>query len=260
MAYENILVATEQPCCIITLNRPKANALSLDLVRELRAAVAEAEADAAIRVILITGGEGRFFAAGADIPTIANTLDDPMVEGGLLAEGVKTMDAIAECAKPVVAVVNGIALGGGCELCLACHMRIASSSAMFGQPEINLGIIPGWGGTHRLPHLISDARARDWLMTGRNVSAEEALAAGLVSQVVAPEELMPAAKKLAAVLASKPAVAMRETLFVLRERMLHPDRGAALEKAGFEMAGRSQDAKEGVAAFLEKREPEFKGE
>lgn len=260
MAYENILVESEGPVRIITLNRPKANALSLGLVQELRAAVLEAEADPAIRVTLITGGEGRFFAAGADIPTISGSLDDPMQEGGLLAEGVKTMNTIAECGKPVVAVVNGMALGGGCELCLACHLRIASSNAVFGQPEINLGIIPGWGGTHRLPHLVGDARARDWLMTARNVGAEEALQAGLVSQVVPPEELLPAAKKLAAVLAAKPPAAMRETLAVLRERMLHPDRGAALEKAGFEAAARSNDAREGVAAFLEKREPKFTGE
>ena len=260
MAYENILVESEGPCRVITLNRPKANALSLELVLELRAAVREAEEDAAIRVILVTGGEGRFFAAGADIPTIAGSLDDPMKEGGLLAEGAKMTDTIAECDKPVVAAVNGMALGGGCELCLACHLRIASSNAAFGQPEINLGIIPGWGGTQRLPHLVGNARASDWLLTGRTVSAEEALQAGLVTQVVAPEDLMPAARKLANVLAAKPPVAVRETLFALRERVLYPDRGAALEQAGFEKAARTADAKEGVAAFLEKREAKFTGQ
>ena len=260
MAYQNILVQREDQYVLITLNRPKANALSLDLVKELRQAVEEADQDREVRVILISGGEGRFFAAGADIPTIAGTLDNPMAEGRLLAEGVKTMNRIEVCSKPVVAVVNGMALGGGCELCLACHLRIASTQAVFGQPEINLGIIPGWGGMHRLPLLIGEARARDLLMTARNLSADEALQAGLVTQVVAPEQLLDAAKQLAAVLAGKPAVAMRETLRVLRERALHPDQGQALERSGFEAAARSHDAAEGVQAFLEKRKPNFTGE
>lgn len=260
MGYENILVEQADQCVVITLNRPKANALSLDLMKELRDAVTAAEADPAVRVILITGGKGRFFAAGADIPTIAASLDDPMAEGRLLAEGLKTINAIDACSKPVVAAVNGMALGGGCELCLACHIRIASTEAVFGQPEINLGIIPGWGGTHRLPQLIGDARAREWLMTARNISADEALQAGLVCQVVAPEELMNAARKLAAILAAKPPVAMRETLRVLRQRALRPELGQELERAGFEAAARSKDAAEGVTAFLEKRKPDFTGE
>ncbi len=260
MAYENLIVEAAEQYVLITLNRPKANALSIDLLRELRQAVQEAEANPALRVIIITGGAGRFFAAGADIPTIHGQLDNPMAEGRLLAEGLKTMNVIADCTKPVVAAVNGMALGGGCELTLACHLRIASSQAVFGQPEINLGIIPGWGGMHRLPRLIGDARAHDWLMTARNIAAEEALQAGLVSAVTAPEDLLEAAKKLAATLAAKPAAAMRETLRVLRERALHPDQGAALEKAGFEAAARSKDAAEGIAAFLEKRPPQFTGE
>jgi enoyl-CoA hydratase/carnithine racemase len=260
MPYENLLVEKEAPVVMITLNRPKANALSLDLIKELRDAVEEADRDGTIRVILISGGAGRFFAAGADIPTIQGSLDDPMAEGRLLAEGVKTMNRIASCAKPVVAVVNGIALGGGCELCLACHLRIASEQAVFGQPEINLGIIPGWGGMHRLPRLIGDARAHDWLMTGRQADAQEALAAGLVSKVVPPDQLMAAARDLADQLAQKPPIAMRETLRVLRERALYPDQGPGLEKAAFQLAGLSKDAAEGVHAFLEKRKPEFKGE
>lgn len=260
MGYENILVDQTDQCVVITLNRPKANALSLGLMKELREAVAAAEADAGVRVILITGGSGRFFAAGADIPTIQSSLDDPMAEGRLLAEGLKTINAIDACTKPVVAVVNGMALGGGCELCLACHIRIACTEAVFGQPEINLGIIPGWGGTHRLPLLVGDARARDWLMTARNITAEEALQAGLVSQVTAPEALMDTARQLAATLAAKPPVAMRETLRVIRQRALRPDMGQELERAGFEAAARSKDAAEGVTAFLEKRKPTFTGE
>ena len=259
MAYENIIVEKAEQYTLITLNRPKANALSMDLMRELREAVEAADTDADVRVILITGGTGKFFAAGADIPTIAGQLDAPMLEGRLLAEGLLTVNRIAACNKPVVAVVNGVALGGGCELCLACHLRIASEQALFGQPEINLGIIPGWGGMHRLPLLIGEARARDMLLTARNMDAHEALAAGLVNMVVPPERLLEAAKELARTLAGKPAVAMAETIKVLRERALHPDRGQALERAGFEAAAASDDAKEGVTAFLEKRKANFLG-
>lgn len=260
MAYENIIVNTEGPVTTITLNRPKANALSLDLVKELRGAVTEAESDNGVRVILITGGEGKFFAAGADIPTLQKDRDDPLAEGTLLAEGLKTMAAIEDCTKPVVAVVNGFALGGGCEICLACHLRIAAETAIFGQPEINLGIIPGWGGTHRLPRLIGESRANDWLLTGRNVMADEALAIGFVCKVVPHAALQDAAKELAGVLASKPAVAVAQTLKIGRERARHPEKGEALEAEGFTVAAASQDAAEGIAAFLEKRAPQFRGE
>lgn len=259
MSYENLIVAQDAAICTITLNRPKANALSLDLMRELGEALATAEADAAIRVILITGGEGKFFAAGADIPTLAATRQDPLVAGGLLDVGLKTIAAIEACSKPVVAVINGIALGGGCEICLACHIRIAAATALFGQPEINLGIIPGWGGTHRLPQLVGEARAREWLLTGRNIDAQEALAAGLVSKIVPQAELFAAATALAEVLAAKPAVATAATLSILRERALHPEKGVALEAEGFLRSARSADAGEGIAAFLEKRKPNFTG-
>lgn len=260
MEYQNIIVERQDFCTWITLNRPKANALSLDLMKELRDAVETADEDSAVRVILITGGESKFFAAGADIPTIAASLEDPMAEGQLLAEGVKTVNRIETCSTPVVAVVNGFALGGGCEVCLACHLRIAATTAFFGQPEINLGIIPGWGGTHRLPRLIGDSRAHDWLMTGRNVTAQEALEAGLVCQIVPPEELRDAAMKLAGLLAGKPAVAMRETLYVVYERALHPDQGQTLERESFQRAASSKDAVEGIHAFMEKRKPNFTGQ
>ncbi len=260
MSYEYLIVEQSDRATWITLNRPKANALSRDLLVELREVVAAADTDPAVRVILITGGEGRFFAAGADIPTIRDSLDDPMAEGRLLAEGVKTMDRIEGCTTPVVAVVNGVALGGGCELCLACHLRIAADCALFGQPEINLGIIPGWGGTYRLPWIVGDGRARDWLMTGRQVTAQEALEAGLVSTVVSPDILHNTAKELAETLASKPPLAMRETIHVLRERLRRPADAQTIEGAAFERAAKSNDAAEGVSAFLEKRAPKFTGE
>lgn len=259
MAYEYLLVDVRPDHHLITLNRPKANALSLELMRELLDALRAAEADPAVRSIFITGGAGKIFAAGADIPSLQANRENPLVEGGLLAEGLKTINAIEACDKPVVALVNGMALGGGCELCLACHIRIAADTASFGQPEINLGIIPGWGGTHRLPQLIGESRAREWLLTARTVGAAEAHQAGLVTEVVPLEDLPAAGERLAAVLAAKPAVATAQTLYVLRERVLHPDRGLALEAAAFEAAARSADAAEGIAAFMEKRKPNFTG-
>jgi enoyl-CoA hydratase/carnithine racemase len=259
MAYQYLLVDAQADHVVITLNRPKANALSLELMTELLAALRAAEADASVRSIFITGGTGKIFAAGADIPSLASSRENPLVAGGLLAEGLKTINAIEACEKPVVALVNGMALGGGCELCLACHIRIAAETASFGQPEINLGIIPGWGGTHRLPQLVGESRAREWLLTARTIGAAEALQAGLVSEVVPLEELPAAGARLAAVLASKPAVATAQILRVLRERVLHPERGQALEAEAFAVSARSADAGEGIAAFLEKRKPNFTG-
>ncbi|MCC6142491.1 MAG: enoyl-CoA hydratase/isomerase family protein [Candidatus Hydrogenedentes bacterium] len=259
MSYENIVLDRQEPVLVITLNRPKANALSMDLVTEIGQAIDDAASDPAIRAVVITGGEGRFFAAGADIPSLQTSLDDPLAEGSLLAQGLDTMNRIEACDKPIIAAVNGIALGGGCELALACHLRIAAVSAVFGQPEINLGIIPGWGGTHRLPMIIGDGRAREWLLTGRQVSAEEALQAGLVSRLVPAAQLREAALELARTVAGKPAVAMRVTLNILRARALRPEDGQQLEAQGFIEAARSQDAAEGISAFLEKRQPEFTG-
>lgn len=259
MAYEFLLVEQRATATVLTLNRPKANALSLELMAEILDALHKAEADPAVRSIFITGGTGRFFAAGADIPTLQRDRENPLVAGGLLDAGLKTINAIEGCSKPVVALVNGIALGGGCEICLACHIRLAADTALFGQPEINLGIIPGWGGTHRLPQLVGESRAREWLLTARNIDAAEALQAGLVSRVVPAAELVTAGDELALVLASKPAVAMAQTLHILRERVLHPNRGQALEAEAFTVAARSQDAAEGISAFLEKRAPKFTG-
>lgn len=259
MEYQNLLLSSEGHTLIITLNRPKANALSLDLMTEVRHAVQSGIEDRNVRVMIITGGEGKFFAAGADIPSLQSSLQDPLAQGGMLAGGLETIRTIDTSPKPIIAAVNGLALGGGCEICLACHLRIAADIAVFGQPEINLGIIPGWGGMHRLPLLIGESRARDWLLTGRQVSAQEAQQAGLVCKVVPAEELPAAALELAAQLASKPPVAMAQTLSILRERALHPSHGEALEAAGFKACCASQDAIEGVAAFLEKRPAKFTG-
>lgn len=259
MAYENIIVEKSEGWALITLNRPKANALSLGLVTEIGAAVRELEQDAGIRCIVITGS-GKFFSAGADVPTIHGSLSDPFAEGALLPAGLKTMDLIEGCTKPVIAAVNGMAVGGGCELILACHVRIAADTASFGQPEVKLGIVPGWGGMHRLPRLIGDSRAMEWILTGRTVSSEEALQAGLVCKVVPAAELMTAAQEIALALASQPPAAVRAILRALRERALHPDRGKALEAEAFAETAVTKDALEGVSAFVERRKPTFVGQ
>jgi enoyl-CoA hydratase len=260
MSYEFVQVEMAEGYAIVTLNRPKANAVSFELITELGQAIAELESDKSVRCILITGAGERFFSGGADIPTLRKNLADPLKESGLLATGMKTIHAIESCSKPVVAVINGIAVGGGCEIALACHMRIAADTARFGQPEINLGIIPGWGGTHRLPRLIGESRAMDWLLTGRMVDAPEALQAGLVTKVVPHAQLMLEARELAQLLAEKPGVATRVTMRVVHECALYPERGVESEAKAFREAAASKDAAEGVAAFLEKREAKFTGE
>jgi len=257
--YENVQLERADGYAVLAMNRPKANALSAGLVNDIRAALDEVREDSTVRCVLLTSALERFFSGGADIPSLRESLGKTPSENSLTAYGLSLVNGIEAFPKPVVALVNGMALGGGCELSLACHMRIASETAQFGQPEINLGIIPGWGGTHRLPRLIGEARAMDWLLTGRMVGAQEAFQAGLVCKVVPADQLLSAGKELAAVLASKPAVATQVTLRVVLERSIYPERGHELEAAGFQEAAASKDAAEGVAAFLEKRPAKFTG-
>lgn len=244
---------------VITLDRPKANALSCEFVAEIRDAVQELRRDSQIGAIVITGGPGRFFSGGADIPSLQAALGSPFAPDSLLTAGLAMMEEIEKSTKPVIAAVNGIAVGGGCELALACHIRIASDSAQFGQPEINLGIVPGWGGCHRLPRLVGDSRALEWLLTGRMVSAVEALEAGLVCRVVPHAQLLEAARELATQLSSKPRTAVRGILRAVRERAERPEAGKALEAEAFTEAAADPDAAEGITAFLEKRPPRFQG-
>ncbi|HOK09141.1 MAG TPA: enoyl-CoA hydratase-related protein [Candidatus Hydrogenedens sp.] len=259
MSYQFLITEKVNSCFWITLNRPKVNALSRELLAEIYHAIEEAETSPDIKVVIITGGESKFFAAGADIPTIAQDLDDPMGEGKMLSQGIKTMNRIEACLKPVIAVVNGFALGGGCELALACHIRIASTNANFGQPEINLGIIPGWGGTFRLPRVIGEGRAMDLLLTGRSITADEALKYGLITKLVAPEELKKTALELADLLASKPPVCIRQLIKLQQKRIADPAHACELEKLAFERCAKTTDAREGIEAFLNKRQPQYKG-
>ena len=261
MSYENILCETLDGYAVITLNRPKANALSQPLMRELGEAMASLRNNPAVRSIVITGGDGKFFSGGADLPSVQGELGNrEPAPDGFIQTGLNTINAIEAFPKPVIAAVNGIAVGGGCELTLACHIRIAADTASFGQPEIKLGIIPGWGGTHRLPRLIGESRAMEWLLTGRSVSAEEALEAGLVCKIVPQALLRDTAAEMAKTIGNLPAVASRMTLKCVLGRAIEPGAGKALELEAFAEVGGSKDAAEGIAAFLEKRAPKFVGE
>lgn len=260
MAFAFLNLDRADKVAVITLNRPKANAFSLELMTELHDAVLELREDVTVGAVVITGGGGRFFSGGADVPSLRESLGKPPEEDSLLTTGLRTMDLIESSPKPVIAAINGTAVGGGCELVLACHLRIAADSAQIGLPEVTLGIIPGWGGTHRLPRLVSEAVAFEWMLTGRLVSAQEALAAGLLNQVVPQDALLPAATDLAATLASRPPLAVRAILRTVRGRAIDPARGYALEQEGFAEVSRSRDALEGVTAFLEKRPANFVGE
>jgi enoyl-CoA hydratase len=241
----------------IRLDRPPMNALNVSMQEELRAAAHAAAADPAVRAVVVYGGE-KVFAAGVDVKEM---LTMSYVDMSTRAEGLTSaFGAIARIAKPVVAAVTGYALGGGCELALACDWRVAAADAKLGQPEINLGIIPGAGGTQRLARLIGPARAKDIIMTGRMVAADEALAIGLVDKVVPAEEVYPAAVELVRRYATGPAQALRAAKLAI-DGGLDRDLAAGLAWESQLFAGlfATADRAEGMAAFVEKRKPDFSG-
>jgi len=257
MSYENILVETKGRVGIIRLNRPQAlNALNTSLNAELAQAVAACDADAGVGCILITGSE-KAFAAGADIKEMS---DKSAVEM-FAADFAGAWHATAQARKPVIAAVAGFALGGGCELVMQCDIVIAADTAKFGQPEIKLGIIPGIGGTQRLPRAVGKAKAMDLILTGRMMDAAEAERAGLVSRVVPAANLMDEAMKLAETIAamSLPAlIAAKEAVNRAFETPLAE--GIRFERRVFHMLFATADQKEGMAAFAEKRPAKFKHE
>jgi enoyl-CoA hydratase len=256
---ENLLLERDGPIAIVTVNRPRVmNALNVATLKELRAVFEELGASPDVRVVILTGAGEKSFVAGADIEEIR---DLDMISGKeFAARGLALYSFIEKMHVPVIAAVNGYALGGGCELAMACHLRLAAETAKFGQPEINLGIIPGYGGTQRLPRLVGRARALDLLLTGRMISAPEALAWGLVNQVVPLVELLPAARKLASELASKPRLAVAAILEAVDTGLqLGLDLGLKVEEQLFTFVCGTEDKREGTGAFLEKRKPEFKG-
>ena len=241
----------------IRLDRPKMNAISIAVQEELRAAAAEATAREDVRAVVLWGGE-RVFAAGNDVKEMSQMSYQDMVRA---SRGVQSsITAIATIPKPVVAAINGYALGGGCELALACTLRIAADKARLGQPEINLGIIPGYAGTQRLARLVGKGVALDLLLTGRHSTAAEALQIGLVNRVVPAADLMTEVRKLASELAAKPPIATRYILEAVNRGLEMPlGQGQFLEATLFGLVASTDDMREGTAAFLEKRKADFKG-
>jgi enoyl-CoA hydratase len=257
MSYEKLHLEIDGPIAVITLDNPKVNALSRPLLEDMRKVFEEIASNNEIRAVVLTGA-GKAFIAGADIGELSE-LDSKGAHDYSL-RGQALLNAIETCNKPVIAAVNGFALGGGCEVAMACTFRIASEAAIFGQPEVKLGVIAGFGGTQRLPRLVGSGRALEILLTGENVSAEDAFRIGLVNKVVPADSLLEVAKSTAAKIAAQGPVAVRLSKeAVYRGLDLPLGEALELEAQLFGKVFESEDAKEGTKAFLEKRAAEFKG-
>jgi enoyl-CoA hydratase len=259
MTFETLLYEVDgDGIALVTINRPdKLNALNATVIDELDRCFAAMETDDAVRGVVLTGAGPKSFVAGADISRFPE-LD--AVSGRRMAlRGQAVFNRIEALPRPVVAAVNGYALGGGCELAMACHLRVASENARFGQPEVDLGLIPGYGGTQRLPRLVGRGLATELILTGGAIDAHRAHAIGLVNRVVPAEELLDAARGLAATIAKKAPVAVALSLEAIRASELDLPHGLTHEAALFGQACATEDFKEGVAAFLERRKAAFKG-
>jgi enoyl-CoA hydratase len=258
MTYELLTFDVADRIATITVNRPdKLNALNDAVMAELRIAIAEARRRADVGAVLLTGA-GRAFVAGADI---AELVDQSSVDGKARAvRGQQVFRRFETSPKPTLAAVNGFALGGGCELAMACHIRIASDKAKFGQPEVKLGIVPGYGGTQRLPRLVGKGRALELLLTGEMIDAAEAYRIGLVNRVVAADELISSARAILLSMLAQGPLALGHCIEAVDRGLDMPlDDAIALEAAYFGMLSGSADKAEGMRAFLEKRPPKFSG-
>lgn len=256
MDYQHIIVKKELGYAVVQLNRPDVlNALNIKLMQELVAALETLDADVEVRCVVLTGNE-KAFAAGADIKEMADASAVEM----LVRDQFARWDRIRKIKKPLIAAVSGFALGGGCELAMSCDIIIASETAKFGQPEINIGVMPGAGGTQRLTRAVGKYKSMEMVLTGKMITAEEALRHGLVNKVVPVEHYLQEAKDLAKEISSKPPIAVRLAKeAVLKSFDTTIEGGLEFERKNFYLLFASEDQKEGMKAFVEKRKPEWKG-
>lgn len=259
MESRNLLYQKKDGIATITINRPKAlNALNEETLPEFLSSLEDAEKDEKVRVIVITGAGEKAFCAGLDLKTVKDISVIKAVETSRL--GQKLTLAIEELGKPVIAAINGYALGGGLELAMACDIRIASENARIGQTEVNVGLIPGWGGTQRLPRLVGKGIAKELVFTGKMIDAKTAERIGLINMVVPPEKLKSAVEELSKAIMSKPPIAIKLAKELINSS-IETDQGTGLvhEAEAFGILASTEDYREGVSAFIEKRKPEYKG-
>ena len=256
MAYETLLSQREESFVVVTLNRPPANAISATLVEELNLVLGEFMDDDSVRALIITGAGEKIFCAGADLGSaFAGTNVDTFIRFGN-----SVLRKIERYPKPVIAAMNGHALGGGCEIAMACHLRLLKEGARMGQTESNLGIIPGFGGTQRMPRLIGRTKALEFMILGTQIPAEECLALGLVNRLSKEGKVLDDAKALARQIAKRPPIATRLILEAVDDGLPAPiDHALEMETRHFMKVLRTEDAAEGIQAFFGKREPQFKG-
>jgi enoyl-CoA hydratase/carnithine racemase len=259
MNFENILLEKKNSIAYITVNRPKVlNALNMATMEELRAAFHDIKNDDGIRVVILTGSGEKAFVAGADISELA--VQDAVNGKKYAHRGQNLLNLIENLGKPVIACINGFALGGGCEIAMACTMRLASENAKLGQPEVKLGIIPGYGGTQRLPRIVGKGIAMQMVLAGEMISAQEAHRIGLVNEVTAAAQLIPRAEGIAAKIVANAPLAVQYAMEAVNKGMeMTLSEGLYLEAVLFGVACATEDKKEGTSAFLEKRAAQFKG-
>lgn len=256
MVYRLVTVTVADRIATITLNNPPSNVLSTAVLQELAQVFGTMEADNTVRVVIFTAG-GRFFCPGADISELAN-LQRSGQGAELSSKGQELLNRIERMDKPVIAAINGACLGGGLELAMACHMRVAAAGMQFGLPEVNLGLIPGFGGTQRLPRIVGPSRASELILTGELITSDQALSMGLVNRVVLGRDLLAQAQQLARMITSKGQLAIQSALRAIRTSLDSSlAEGLARETELFGMLCETPDKKEGTAAFLEKRPPKF---
>ena len=259
MTFDNLLIERDEAVATITINRPKVlNALNNATLDDLRRAALELKRDDGVRAIVMTGAGDKSFVAGADINEFAE--QSPSSGRDRALAGQHVFDLIENLGKPVIAAVNGYALGGGCELAMSCTIRIAADTAKFGQPEINLGLVPGFGGTQRLPRLVGKGKAMELILSGAPISADEAQRIGLVNRVVPAAELAAESKRVARLLAAQAPIATAYIIHAINHGVEMPfAQACAYEATLFGLAFATEDMREGTRAFLEKRKPEFHG-